>query len=139
MKDFKGDSKALGMITLADVIKAFLEMLMLWLLDLSPLWPQLADFKPKKLVHDQAGGASSCNQPQIEQLEFFSDSFSIGKWHQMDIDLSLLSALLLLQHCLSIVHKDVLSPRETPRHGEPDTCDPCPWRSYHLIRKRESK
>lgn len=116
-----------ALVPCSHVIKAPLEMLMLWLLDLSPLWPQLADMEPERLASEQAGGASSCTQPQTDHLQFFSDSFSRGEGFgtkQMQIWLSSVvcsfcSPLLSLQCCLSVVHKDVLSPRETPRYAEP--------------------
>ena len=129
------------------VTDAPLEVLMLWLLELSLLWPPLAAIEPERLATSElAGGASSCTQPQTEPLQFSSDSFSrgegFGTTHMRTwlccVLCSFCSSLLSLQHCLSVVHKDVLRPRETPRHGEPATHDRCPWRPYRLIRKRGS-
>ena len=124
------------------VIKAPLEILMLWLLDLahSGLSWNTWSLKGWPLSRQKGHLAALSHRQNI--CNFFL-TLSVEEKplapKKMQIWLSSVvcsfcSPLLSLQHCFSVVHKDVLSPRKTPRHGEPDTHDPC-----HVIRKRESK
>lgn len=63
-----------------------LEMLMLWLMPgpgLQSFWLQLAYIEPERPASEQAGGTSSCSQPQTEPAIFFwLPQWRRGLWHQ---------------------------------------------------------
>lgn len=119
---------------------------MLWCyldLGLGPRWPQLADIELEgrpvsMLLREEHLAALShrrgtCHFLLTSSVVCSGDGFAPARCR-------LSSAIHSLQHCLSAVHKDVLSTRrQTPSRGEPDRHDPCSQRPDHLIRKREIK
>lgn len=116
-------------------------------LDLGPLCPQLADTElQRRAVSRQAEHLAGCTQTQTSTCHFVLTSsvevraLAPNRYRFGSLFCCLfMSFTQSLTNCLSVVHKDVLSTRETPRHGESDRHDPCPQRPYHAIGKREIK